>query len=220
MDKTYRKPVSYFDTVTSGMVDTVGYAAISNTGSLGAFTGATVPALASATYDIDITVDGTIHKLAVALLNTDSWSGICTKIQTALRTATSKLETVAVSGGKIVVTSATDGATSTILIEAGTTGSGGGDLLAAIDAIGATYVVSLDTPVDGTEGTITFQITNTVPSDDFRYIYQVKSSSGLEKTGLISSYNKSTGYLTISDNGTTSEIAAGDTITVSGVFIK
>lgn len=101
---------------------TAGTQAISNaTGSLGTITGATVPALPSRTYNIDISADGTNRALAVALLVTDSWTQIAAKLQTALRTATSSTETVAISGGKILVTSATTGLNSKIVIAAGST---------------------------------------------------------------------------------------------------
>lgn len=101
---------------------TAGIAAISNaTGALGTITGATVPALPSRTYNIDISTDGTNYPLAVALLVTDSWTQIAAKLQAALRTASSALETVAIAGGKIVVTSATGGVNSKIVIAAGST---------------------------------------------------------------------------------------------------
>ncbi|MFA7674143.1 MAG: hypothetical protein WCY62_09875, partial [Clostridia bacterium] len=101
---------------------TAGTQAISNaTGSLGTITGATVPALPSRTYNIDISVDGTNRPLAVALLVTDDWTGICTKLQAALQAATSSTETVAISGGKILVTSVTTGVNSKIVIAAGST---------------------------------------------------------------------------------------------------
>jgi len=161
--------------IEAGDLDKAGYASISNTGTLGTFGSAVVPAIVSSTYDIDITVDGTIRKLAVALLNTDSWSSVATKIQSALRTATSKLETVSIVSGKIVVTSTTLGSTSSVLIAAGTTGSLGGDLLAYIDSIGATYVTHLDTPVAGTEGTISFAVDSNANKDlgtaGYSYIY-------------------------------------------------
>lgn len=152
-----------------------GYAEIANTGSVGTFASATVPALASATYDIDITIDGSEHKLAVALLNSDSWAGICTKIQTALRSATSSTETVAISGGKIRVSSATTGPSSVVLLEAGTTGSGGGDLIAAINALTG-YTAYLEDPVDGaTDLTVTG---TTVKRQDIKLEVAVKDSAG------------------------------------------
>ncbi len=218
MQRISRK-ISFHDVITSSNLDTAGYATITNTGSLGAFTGATVPALASATYDIDITVDGTLTPVAVALLNTDSWTSIAAKIQAALRALTSSTETVTISSGKIKVTSASVGAASTIDIAAGTTGSGGGDLLAAINAIGATYVVSLDTPVDGTEGTISIQVTNSIPSDDFSFIAQVRTTLGATKYGCKQVYNKTTGVLTLTDAGSFNFVV-GDTIDVIGSFVS
>ncbi len=129
---------------------TAGYQNIKNTGTLGIFGSATVPAIPSETYDIDITVDGTLHKLAVALLVTDTWAEICTKVQTALRAATSKLETVKIVGSYINIASVTPGATSSILIAAGTTGSSGGDLLTAVNALAdGEYVISLQEAIPG-----------------------------------------------------------------------
>lgn len=96
---------------------TAGYATITN--SEAALVGETVPALPSATYKMDIAVDGTNYALSVALLVTDDWTGIAAKMQTALRTATSSTETVAISGGKIKVTSVTTGASSTVVIAKG-----------------------------------------------------------------------------------------------------
>lgn len=114
-DLSYDTPVDGLATPTSG------YATISN--SVADLVGATVPALPSLTYKIDIKVDGTNYALSVALLVTDDWDGICTKLQTALRTATSSTETVAIASGKIKVTSATTGTSSTVLIAKGTRGS-------------------------------------------------------------------------------------------------
>lgn len=134
-------------------VPTSGYATITNTGSLGTFTGTTVPAIATqADYELDITIDGTLYQLANISINiADDWDDIATAIETALQTATSSTETVEIALGKIKVTSATTGDSSTVVIAAGTAGTGSGDLLAVIDAIGATYTTSLDTPVDGDE---------------------------------------------------------------------
>jgi hypothetical protein len=111
------------DTAVDGAATpTAGYQAISNaTGTLGTITGATVPALPSRTYNIDISIDSTNYPLAVALLVTDTWTQIAAKLQAALRTATSSTETIAISGGKIVVTSATTGTSSKVAIAAGST---------------------------------------------------------------------------------------------------
>jgi hypothetical protein len=107
-----------YDTPVAGTaVPAAGYATITN--SEGALVGATVPALPSATYVVNITVDSVLYALSVALLVTDDWDGICTKLQAALRTATSSTETVAISTGKILVTSATTGTSSNVLIAKG-----------------------------------------------------------------------------------------------------
>ena len=100
---------------------TAGTATISNT--IAALAGATVPALPSATYKIDIAIDGTNYTLSVALLVTDNWTGIAAKIQAALRAATSSTETVAISTGKILVTSATTGEDSTVVLKKASKGS-------------------------------------------------------------------------------------------------
>ena len=100
---------------------TAGTASITN--SIAALVGATVPALPSATYKIDIKVDGTNRALSVALLVTDDWTGIAAKIQTALQAVTSSTETVAIAGGKIVVTSATTGTSSKVVITKGSRGA-------------------------------------------------------------------------------------------------
>lgn len=111
----------YDDPVAGTAVPAAGYATISN--SIAALVGATVPALPSATYKVDIAIDGTNRALSVALLVTDDWTGIAAKIQIALRAATSSTETVAIADGKIKVTSATTGTSSTVLIAKGTRGS-------------------------------------------------------------------------------------------------
>ena len=224
LTRTFIKPLSLVVSLAATDIDQVGYATISNTGSLLAFTGATVPALASATYDLDVTVDSTLRQVAVALLNTDDWDGIAAKIQVALRALTSSTETVAIVSGKIKITSATNGSTSTILIAAGTAGSPGGDLLAAIDALGATYVTSLDTPVDGVEGTISIPVVSgasaTNPTRSFEITsISVKTSAGKHKYGFHETYSTTTGLLTVFEvAGETPEFETGDIVAITGVF--
>lgn len=117
------------------------------------FSGSTVPAIASATYDLDVTIDGGgLNQLTFVLTPTDTWDVILAAIETALQTATGSTETVAVLAGKIRITSATTGTSSVVLIAAGTAGSGGGDLLAAIDAQVANMSVAIQTAVDGSAG--------------------------------------------------------------------
>ena len=143
---------------TSFSIKNSGSQEISNTGSLGAFVGSTVPAIATQTdYELDVTVDGVLYQLATISINVaDDWDGVCDAIQTSLRTATSSAETCEIVGDNIRISSITYGASSTIVIAAGTAGTGSGDLLAVIDAIGATYTTSIETAEDG--GTLTVDV--------------------------------------------------------------
>lgn len=103
--------------------------------SLEGFVGSFVPEITAATYDLDVTIDaGGLLQLSFSILTTDDWDGVATKIQSALRTATGSTEDVAINAdGSMQITSATTGASSTVVIAAGTAGSAGGDFLAAIE---------------------------------------------------------------------------------------
>lgn len=215
--KNHRKPVNFSLQVEAGDLDTFGYAEISN--SEGSFAGATVPALASATYDIDITVNGTKRKLAVALLNTDTWAGICTKIQAALRTATSALETVAIVSGKIRVSSVQEGGSSAVVIEAGTTGSGGGDLIAAITALTG-YAAHIDTPVNGIEGTLMLDFSEFNLTDFIITSLLVRTSAHVVKSGIKAWFDSTNKIMYITDNGSTTELESGDIVNFSGIFVQ
>lgn len=123
---TYVNRIAGYDlkveTGVAGTAGTKGTQSISNaTGALGTITGATVPGLPSRTYNIDILLIGTNYPLAVALLVTDSWTQIAAKLQAALRTASSTLDEVAISGGKILVTTAAVGAIMVVSITPGST---------------------------------------------------------------------------------------------------
>lgn len=228
--RSYQRTFNYDYLIESGdnKIDTSGYATISNTGSLGEFDGTTVPAIATQSdYELDITVDGgSVTKLATISINiADDWDDIAAAIQTALRAATSSTETVAIVDGKIKITSATNGSSSSIVIAAGTAGTGSGDLLAVITALGATYTATVDTPVDGVEGAVEIDIvlsgaSNSLPSNDFLYMVQVRDSDGKIKAGIKSSYSKTTGILTVEDDGSTTELAVGDAIIVMGHFYE
>lgn len=127
-----------------------GIQALTNTGALGAFTGATASGLGAATYDIDYKDDANANApLTVIVAGGEDWDAIAALIQASIRTSTSALETVAVVAGEILFTSATTGAASACLVAAGTTGSGGGDILAAITALSADYTATLSAPIDG-----------------------------------------------------------------------
>lgn len=201
---------------TQGDIDKSGFATISNTGTLLTFGGAVVAGLASATYDLDITVDGgALRQTATALLITDTWDAIAGKIQVALRALTGSTETISVINGNIQVTSATGGAASAVLIAIGTAASGGGDILAAIDALGGTYLTSLDSPVAGTEGTIMINVG--IPRDkldSIAAVVEVRTSAGLQKTNTFTVVeNNSTGYITITESGANT-FTAGDVVTM------
>jgi hypothetical protein len=117
------------------------------------FVGATVPALPSDTYDLDVIVDaensGNPYQLAVALLLADDWDGIATKIETALQLASATAPTVAIVDGKIKITSATTGDASGITIADGTAGNI--PLLDYIDDNIADMQTTIETAVPGAD---------------------------------------------------------------------
>lgn len=128
-------------------LQTTGAQAISSTPTT--FIGGTVPAISAATYDLDVSADTVVvRQLSVALTASDDWDTIAAALQTALRAATGGSETVVISSGEILAKSGTQGAGSSIRITAGTAGSGGGDLLAAIDGL-AGYTTTVEDEVDG-----------------------------------------------------------------------
>jgi hypothetical protein len=113
------------------------------------FVGATVPAMATESYDLDIAVDTTArNQVTVAIDITNDWNAIAAALQVATRAETGGTETVVVSGGQIVLTSGNQGTGSSVRVSAGTAGSGGGDLLAAIDAL-PNYGTTVEDPEDG-----------------------------------------------------------------------
>jgi len=123
-----------------------GYADATN----GSLIGTQVTAAAAATYDFDVTVDGGgLQQLAIVLAGGEDYSTIA-----ALMSA------VVVGGGvsyvdgnfTFRVTSATTGATSTATVAAGTLGSGGGDLFAALDAA-ESVTHTFPTPTPGAAAT-------------------------------------------------------------------
>ena len=134
------------------VVKNVGYQEISNTGNLGAFTGSTVAGIATQSdWELDTTIDSTLYQLDdIDIDITDDWDTVCAAIQTSVRTATGGTETVEIINGKIRVTSKDSyGSGSSVLIEAGSAGTGSGDLIAAITALSADYTATIDTAVDG-----------------------------------------------------------------------
>ena len=112
------------------------------------FIPATVPAITDGDYELDIAIDGTNEQLTIALLDTDSWTDIASKIQTALQTATGGTETVIIDGGKIKVTGTTTGDSASVAIADGTIGTDTA-LLNYIDTSITDMIVNIDDPIAG-----------------------------------------------------------------------
>lgn len=141
-----------------------GYQTIANTGAIGTFASAVVPAIGAASYTLGINVDGSAHALTgIALTAVMTWAQIAAEIQTILRVATSSSETVAISGGKFLVTSFTTGTGSSISITAGGAG-GGGDLLAAISGLSG-YTATVDAAVAGAPSNATLRLNSGYKTD-------------------------------------------------------
>jgi len=217
-DISYAPSYMFRKIVTADRQDAAGYQEIYSTGTL-AFRSTDVPGIASDTYNIDITVDGALQAVAVALLNTDNFASIAAKVQVALRALTTKTETVQIVAGKFKVTSSTLGSVgSSISIADGAVDG----LLAAFNAVaGGKYVCVIAAAVPGREGVVTIQVIDdsAVPTTkDFHFAAFCVDSANKEKVGLKYSFSKSTGLLTIADDADVVEVIAGDVITVVGVF--
>lgn len=226
-----------FDDVSDGINETVnvtftgtalatnGYQDLTNTGSLGGFPAATVPAIATQVdYELDITIDGVLHQLATISINVaDDWTTIAAAIQTALQTATGGTETVALNGTAgsetIRVTSAdTFGTTSTVLIAAGTAGTGSGDLLGVITALGATYTATVGTAVAGLnsdEAAIVSQINAAVALNaNLQTAYESYVGAGDFAPASVPTSGTNINKLVLTNGGT----GADNTIVTSGTF--
>lgn len=91
--------------------------------------GSVVPALIANPYDFDVTIDGgALQALSITVAPTDDYDAIA-----ALMSAQVAGGSVVFVGGAFQVTSATTGGSS-VIVAAGTAGSTGGDLFAAITA--------------------------------------------------------------------------------------
>jgi len=112
----------------------------------GAPAGSVVPALAANTYDFDVTIDGgALQTLSIVVAPTDDYATIA-----ALMSAQVAGGSVAFVSGAFQVTSANAGGSS-VVVAAGTAGSGGGDLFAAITAQAAgNPAVTFPAPTAGT----------------------------------------------------------------------
>jgi hypothetical protein len=172
------------------------------------FVGSVVPGLSTATYDLDVDVDGGgVDQLAISITNTDDWDTIAAAIETQLQTATGSTETVTISGGKIRIESATVGDSSTIVITAGTAGSGGGDLLTAISAL-AGYDTTIDAPVDGQNAGFSLIIDDNASVD-----VDLGASGTTTRTAIKAAIDAAVGEAVTADEDT-----GGEFITISGLI--
>lgn len=108
--------------------------------------GTVVPGIAANTYDFDVTIDGgALQKLHITTVGGESYNAIAA-LMNAVPVAGASVAYVA---GAFVVTSASTGVTSTAVVAAGTFGSAGGNLFAAI-ATASGHAVTFPAPVNGT----------------------------------------------------------------------
>jgi hypothetical protein len=127
--------------VTGLAADTAGFAdaAIS-----GAPAGSVVPGIAAATYDFDVTIDGGgLQQNTIITAGGEDYDAIAALMSTAVTGGS-----VAFVAGSFRITSATTGISSAATVAAGTLGSGGGDLFAAIDTA-ATVTTTFPAPTGG-----------------------------------------------------------------------
>lgn len=105
-----------------------GYAAVNfNRVNAAAVTPATVPGIASTTYSFTVTVKvggvATLENVNVALLAADSLTSIATKMQTALRAATTETETVDAVGSVLLIADNDTGYDSAVTVTIPTSGA-------------------------------------------------------------------------------------------------
>ena len=107
--------------------------------------GTVVPGVATQNWEVDVTIDGgALQQLAIAVNIADDYDTIAATLSTAITGGT-----CAFVNGAFVVTSGTTGASSTVVVAAGTLGTTS-DLFAAITAAAAgNPVIYFETPEDG-----------------------------------------------------------------------
>lgn len=111
--------------------------------------GTTLVADAPGGYNLKINVDGAgLVEYNTGTMSTSSIQDALTALQVALRAGTGSTETIAIIDGKITVTSASVGTSSSIVI---TEGDSAGFIAALTAAI--TGTATIDTAVDGVDGT-------------------------------------------------------------------
>lgn len=138
------------------------------------------PGLAAATYDFDITIDGgVLQQESIVIAGGEDYDAIAALMDAEVTPAA----TVVFSGSAFVFTSASTGVTSTILVAAGTAGSGGGDLFAAIE-VADTVTITFNAPVAGTAGTVDAFTVDGDQAADFQagYRFTVSGSTGNDGT--------------------------------------
>lgn len=215
-DKVYQAPVIFKKVVTSEREDQSGYQEIYSSGT-NPFAASEVPALTTGTYNLRVTINSTLRSLALSIVDTDTFDAIATKIQTAIRALTSSTETCVIVNKKFRITSATNGPSSTVLIQDGVTDG----LLAALTALlpSGKYVPVISAAVPGTEGIVTIQVAPNAPTEkDFHFVAFCIDSANKEKTGLKYTYDKTTGLVSVADDADVVEVKNGDVITLVGVF--
>jgi len=193
-------------------LDTAGYQEISNIGSLGSFVGTAVPGIATQTdYELDITIDGSTYQLAdISIIITDNWNTIAAAIETSLQAASTGSETVTIVGSNIRVTSDTKGATSSVLIAAGTAGTGSGDLLNVIDGLAPDYTTSINAAVAGQDINyfINIEVDGTLTED-----IDLGNSASTTRTDIINAINTAVGATVATENNT-----GGEFIDITGAI--
>ena len=125
-----------------------GFQTITNAGITGEYVAA---GIATGTYDMEISVDGGVSEsISVSVVNTtDTWGSILTRIKTAISLSTilQNKVTVSIETGIMKFQSNTQGASSTILLAAGSV-----DLIDAIATGSIPGGSTADTEVDGVAG--------------------------------------------------------------------
>ena len=117
--------------------------------------GAFVTALAASTYDFDVTIDGgALQTLFIVTAGGETYTALAA-LMDAMVVGGSVAYSDALSA--FVVTSATTGPASSVLVAPGTFGSAGGDLFAAL-AAADTVMFTFDAPVNGTDFVDSFKV--------------------------------------------------------------
>jgi hypothetical protein len=163
---------------STGLIATAGYQEVSV---FGLPLGTVVPAIPADTYDFDITIDGgPLQQESIVLTGVEDYNTIAALMDAEVTPAA----TVTFVGGEFVFTSTTLGTTSSILVAAGTFGSTGGDIFAAI-AVAAGGANTFNAAVPGTDTTYTA----TINIDGTNYPISVDATNAQTYTQLLAELN-------------------------------